>query len=103
VPASKDNLARIAHLDFLFDEPRFINALDPDRTEKAFLRRKCATRRSPRRRTSARASPRSPSCRTMFTEYNLDVIRRIAGNSRSPVGQAGRGAPSPAVLCSIPG
>ncbi len=36
--ALKDRLSRIDHLDFLFGEPRFINALDPDRTEKkAFL------------------------------------------------------------------
>jgi len=36
--ALKDHLTRIEHLDFLFGEPRFINALDPDRTEKkAFI------------------------------------------------------------------
>lgn len=32
--ALKDHLTRIEHLDFLFGEPRFINALDPDRTNK---------------------------------------------------------------------
>jgi len=32
--ALKDHLARIAHLDFLFGEPRFINSLDPDRAAK---------------------------------------------------------------------
>jgi len=32
--ALKDHLTGIEHLDFLFGEPRFINALDPDRTEK---------------------------------------------------------------------
>ncbi|MFA5187393.1 MAG: helicase-related protein [Patescibacteria group bacterium] len=32
--ALKDNLAGIEHLDFLFGEPRFINALDPGRAEK---------------------------------------------------------------------
>lgn len=36
--ALKDHLSNINHLDFLFGEPRFINALDPDRTEKkAFI------------------------------------------------------------------
>ena len=36
--ALKDHLSNIDHLDFLFGEPRFINALDPDRTEKkAFI------------------------------------------------------------------
>ncbi len=36
--ALKEYLTRIDHLDFLFGEPRFINALDPDRTEKkAFI------------------------------------------------------------------
>jgi phosphatidylserine/phosphatidylglycerophosphate/cardiolipin synthase-like enzyme len=36
--ALKDSLSSIEHLDFLFGEPRFINALDPDRTEKkAFM------------------------------------------------------------------
>ena len=36
--ALKNHLSNIDHLDFLFGEPRFINALDPDRTEKkAFI------------------------------------------------------------------
>jgi predicted transport protein len=36
--ALKEDLSHIEHLDFLFGEPRFINALDPDRTEKkAFI------------------------------------------------------------------
>lgn len=36
--ALKDHLSCIDHLDFLFGEPRFVNALDPDRTEKkAFI------------------------------------------------------------------
>jgi hypothetical protein len=36
--ALREHLAAIDHLDFLFGEPRFINSLDPDRTEKkAFL------------------------------------------------------------------
>ncbi len=32
--ALKKQLTHIDHLDFLFGEPRFINSLDPDRTEK---------------------------------------------------------------------
>jgi SNF2 family DNA or RNA helicase len=32
--ALKDHLSGIDHLDFLFGEPRFINTLDPERTEK---------------------------------------------------------------------
>ena len=36
--ALKKTLDQIAHLDFLFGEPRFIQSLDPDRTEKkAFI------------------------------------------------------------------
>jgi SNF2 family DNA or RNA helicase len=36
--ALKDKLDHIAHLDFLFGEPRFISSLDPDKTEKkAFI------------------------------------------------------------------
>ena len=36
--ALKDRLTAIDHLDFLFGEPRFVKALDPDRTEKkAFI------------------------------------------------------------------
>jgi phosphatidylserine/phosphatidylglycerophosphate/cardiolipin synthase-like enzyme len=36
--ALKDHLASIEHLNFLFGEPRFVKALDPDRTEKkAFI------------------------------------------------------------------
>lgn len=36
--ALRAHLDDIAHMDFLFGEPRFINALDPDKTEKkAFL------------------------------------------------------------------
>ena len=32
--ALKDHLTRIERLDFLFGEPRFINSLDPDKTDK---------------------------------------------------------------------
>jgi SNF2 family DNA or RNA helicase len=32
--ALKEHLSRINHLDFLFGEPRFINSLDPERTQK---------------------------------------------------------------------
>ena len=31
--ALKDKLDHIAHLDFLFGEPRFIGSIDPDRTD----------------------------------------------------------------------
>lgn len=32
--ALRQSLERIEHLDFLFGEPRFVNSLDPDKTEK---------------------------------------------------------------------
>ena len=36
--ALKEKLCNINHLNFLFGEPRFIRSLDPDKTEKKFLR-----------------------------------------------------------------
>ena len=36
--ALKDQLAQIDHLRFLFGEPRFIQSLDPDKTEKKAFR-----------------------------------------------------------------
>ena len=36
--ALKESLDRIGHMDFLFGEPRFLRALDPDKTEsKSFI------------------------------------------------------------------
>jgi hypothetical protein len=34
----KDQLQMIDHLNFLFDEPRFVKSLDPDRTAKKKLK-----------------------------------------------------------------